>query len=164
MTTYNFPAGTGCIPDVWGDVWVQTSAVRLAPDVSPTSHQTSGPRRPVPDIQRDVSREVSISDVWPRDVFGTSDLGRTADVDETSGPTRPSRRLRRRLYFGRLGTGCIWEVCFRSGPRCLDNLSSKRYINITKVIRFESFELWTGTNLVSELSSVYFEKNSIIAE
>ena len=117
-------------------------------------------RRHVPGVWADVC----ISDDWGRDVFGTSDLGRTPDFDETSAPRPPSRRLGRRLHFGRLGTGCIWEVCFRSEPRCFDNLSSKRYINITKVIRFESFELWTGTNLVSELSSVYFEKNSIIAE
>ena len=137
------PAGTGCIPDVWGDVWVQTSAVRLAPDVSPTSHQTSGPRRPVPDIQRDVSREISISDVWPRDVFGTSDLGRTADVDETSGPTRPSRRLRRRLHFGRLGMGCIWDVCFRSHTRRRWDVTSQTY-GQTSVFRTSRDGMYLG--------------------
>ena len=59
---------------------------------------------------RDVWTDVCISDVWARDVFGTSVFGLTPDVDETSCP----RRLDRCLYFGRLGTRCISDVCFRS--------------------------------------------------
>ena len=49
------------------------------------------------------------------DVGGTSGTRRLTDVSpdvwaETSGPRHPTRRLERDLYFGRLATGCIWDV------------------------------------------------------